>query len=212
MTVSAPSPSFGKSTEARPRLLVVLALLGFFYAAIGCITGWSSVITFTSPHERFTSAMQHEAGHMPDLPQTLGTPDQLERVALRKAEALWSRRGVLLPMAIASIVTSTLMLFGIGGAVMRRLAWGRSAWQLSALLALVGVALEGAFGFVHSRDLVRAVAGLDDPLSLQLPSLLPMRDAMVVTQALVSVAYLAGTAVYLSSARVMRYCGIGARP
>jgi len=186
--------------------------VGFLYGTMGTITAWSTIVTLTGSHDRFISAVERDAGRVFGIEKDLGTKEQLEKVATRKGEALWSRRGVLVPLAGAGAISAFLILLGSLRTVARsgRRAWGRAAWQLGALVGLPCVAVETAVGFLHSRDLIEAVADLNDPLSQQLRSLLPARDTMVFAQAAIAVLYLVAAAAYLNTERVRRYCDEGA--
>ena len=193
----------------RPRLLVALALVGFLYGVIGLITAWSTVVALTGSHDRFTSAVRTDPARMLGLPQTLGTPAEQARVADRKADALWARRGVLLPLAGINAITALLVLLGLSRTMARggkNARWGRSAWQLGALVGLPCLAMETLVAWLHSRDLIAAISALHDPLADMLRELLPMRDHIVLGQALVVGVYLAGTAWYLTTQAVARYC------
>jgi hypothetical protein len=122
------------------------------------------------------------------------------------AEAMWSRRGVFIPLAIANAVLSSVMLLAIAAAMSRRLAWGGSAWQFAALLSIVSVAMDAVVNDVHSRDLVQAVADLHDPLSEQLRQLVAASDVTLAVRSGLEVMFLLSTATYLSRPAALRYC------
>lgn len=190
-------------------MLVLLAGLGFFYGSITCVLSWSTLVALAGSHGAFISAVRQDGSRMVEVPKQLGSTDDVQRLAERKAEALWSRRGVFIPLAVANAVLSSLMLLGIAGAVSRRLAWGRSAWRFAALVSLVAVAMEGVANYVHARDLIQAVADLHDPLSEQIRQLLPANDVMLGLRLLLEVGFLLVSAAYVSTQAVVRYCDRG---
>jgi len=100
-----------KRGSNRPRFLVVLALVGFFYGTVGPREERvGTLVVFTSSHDSFVSTVQKNATAMLGLGTAIGTPEEREKIALRKAEALWSRRGVLLPLAGAGGIAALLIL------------------------------------------------------------------------------------------------------
>src|SRR5262249_29612091 len=88
----------------------------------------------------------------------------------------------------------------------RRAGWGRQAWQLGALIALPCVALETLVALLHSRDFLGAIAELHDPVAGQLRVQATLHDRLLLGVGTLAFVYLAGTARYLSSERVVRYC------
>ena len=80
--MNAPPPA-----PPRPRLLIPLALVGFFLGTIGTANAWATIVMLTGSHDRYTSAIEHGAERLLDLPKELGTPEQLQKVATREAEA-----------------------------------------------------------------------------------------------------------------------------
>jgi hypothetical protein len=196
-----------KSTPRRPRALVALAFFTFLYATMGLLGAWSTAVALSSSEDQFIAAARKETG--PKLGFKLGTPAEQERIAERMAKAFWSRRRVRLPLAGATAIASLLLLLGAARAVARggrHAAWGRSAWQLGALVGLPAMVLESLVSWVHSRDLQQAIADLHDPLAEQLRTILPMRDAILIGQVVVLGLFLGGVARYLGSKTVVRYC------
>lgn len=188
--------------------MIPLALVGFLYGTMGAITSVSTMVALTGSHDGFLSAVLKKPERVLGLPDGFGSSEDRERVATRKAEALWARRGVLVPLAGASGVAALLILLGSLRATARggrRSEWGRAAWQLGALIALPCLALESVVGYLHTRDLLAAVADLKDPISTQLRALLPTGARWVVLLSATSGVYLLATARYLSSAAVLAY-------
>src|SRR5688572_25258745 len=178
--------------------MMVLAFFTFLYGAMGILSAWSTAVALSSSEDRFVAAVRKDAGRMLGL--KLGTAAEQERIAERKARALWSRRRVLLPLAGATAIASLLLVLGAARAVARggrHAAWGRSAWQLGALVGLPAMVLESLVGWAHSRDLQGAIADLHDPLAEQLRAVLPMRDTILIGQVVVLGLFLGGTARYL---------------
>lgn len=183
----------------RPRLLLPLALLAFLYGASGITSGWMMIIGLSSSHDRYLSAIRNETS----------IPDAQRPIVERSAETLWSRRGALIPLAAGGILAATLVLFGAARTLRRgpRSAWGRSAWQLGALLGVPTAALEGVTSWLHARDLTRSIADLSDPVSQQVRQLAPMSDRLLLAQAALTALYLGGVALYLNGEAVKRWAG-----
>ncbi|MEO6955044.1 MAG: hypothetical protein ABI321_24805 [Polyangia bacterium] len=204
--MSAPTP-------ARPRLLVVLAVIGFLYGTLGIVTSLSSFVTLTGSHDAFTAEVKRQADKL--VPQAeAGKPtDELATVALRKAEALWTRRGVLLPLAGGNLIVSVLILLGCSRIWSAddprgRRAWARSAWQLGCLVGLPLLGLQTLVEIAHAKDLAAAVTDLTGPFATSLKdvalssAVVWMRTSIVATYLLGAAAYLNGPAVRTFTAEV----------
>jgi hypothetical protein len=189
-----------------------LALLGFLYGGVGVVSSWVTIAALTSPHDQFISGTRDNAGHMFGSSPQLGTEDDQRRLAEREAEVLWSRRNSLIPLAVGSIIASTLILLGARRSLRKspRTAWGCSAWQLGALLGLPCVALDGVIAFLRSRELLTVIASATDPLSKQLRDMAPLLDRLMIGQAAMTTLYLVAVALYLQSAGVKRWAVEGA--
>ena len=173
---------------------------------------WSTLLVLSGSHDRFVSAMTRDAGANLGLQPGDGSADDQRRLVERKAEALWSRRRVLLPLSATTGISASLVLFGAAALFLRgrgRSGWGRAAWQLGAAIGLPCLVLETVVGYLHSRDLLAAIADLHDPLSEQLRRMVPDRDRLSVVLAAVQAAYLVGTALYLRSRRVVGWATTG---
>jgi hypothetical protein len=196
----------------RPRLLLPLALVALLYGAIGIVVAWTVIGTVSIDHDQLVSAMRESGASdraIPGFDPKLGTKEEQLQLAQREAEALWSRRGVLIPLSIANLIAATLIVIG-AARVLRRgtsRAWGRSAWQLGTMLSLPCVALACIVGVLYTHDLLAAVADLHDPMSQQLREGAPLFDLAMVGLAALPAICLAGVALYLRSAAVMRWVG-----
>jgi hypothetical protein len=195
----------------RPRFLLPLALLGFLYGGVNVVYSWATVLALTTPHDQFISAST-TTDHTFSLVPQVGTEDDQRRMAGRTAEVFWSRRNALIPLAFGNIIASTLLLLGAGRTLRKspRSAWGRSAWQLGALLGLPCVVLAGVISFLSSRDLLAAIASASDPLSKQLRDMAPQSDPVVIGQAAMTMLFLGAVALYLQSDAVKRWVVEGA--
>jgi hypothetical protein len=202
MQVSTPPPR-------RPRLLLPLGLVGYVYGVVGLIISWSTVTALAGSQDRFLDAVGKDPARVLGIPSDLGTSDERQRAALRNAQALWSRRQVLLPLAGINAIASILVLLGVARTIpkrSRRAGWGRSAWQLGLLIWLPCLALDTIVAALQSRELLAALADLHDPVADQLRAMLALRSRFVLAQAGLSALYLAGTAAYLSTRTVVEAC------
>ncbi len=195
----------------RPRLLVLLAVLSFLYATLGLVTALASLATLTGSHDAFTSEVRRQADKLVLKPEA-GKPvpgDELSTVATRKAEALWTRRGQVLPLAGASLIACMLVTLGvtrIWGPAMARRAWGRSAWQLGCLVSLPIIAMQTLVELAHTRDLAAAIADLSGPFATSLKDV-QLASAVVWLRSSVAATFALGVAAYLNGRPVRAYTG-----
>jgi hypothetical protein len=190
-------------------LLLPLGLVGYVYAVIGLIIAWSTVTALGGSQDRFLAAVSQDPARVLGVSSDLGTSDDRQRVAMRNAQALWSRRQVLLPMAGVNAIASMLVLLGVARAIprrSRRAGWGRSAWQLGLLIWLPCLVLDSVVASLQTRELLAALADLHDPVAEQVRDTLALRGRFVLAQAALSALYLAGTAAYLSTRAVVEAC------
>jgi hypothetical protein len=201
--------SVNASAPRRPRLLLPLGLVSYVYAVIGLIIAWSTVTALGGTEDRFQSAVAKDPAQVLGIPADLGTSEDRQRVALRNAQTLWSRRQVLLPLAGVNAIASLLVLLGVARAIprrSRRAGWGRSAWQLGLLIWLPCLALDTVVASLQTRELLAALVDLHDPVAEHVRGALATRSGFVLAQAGLSVLYLAGTAAYLSTRGVVAAC------
>lgn len=201
---------------ARPRLLVVLAVIGFLHGTLGIVTALSSFVTLTGSHDAFTAEVRRQADKLVPKAEPGKPTDELATVAVRKAEALWTRRGVLLPLAAGNLIASILVVLGCsriwrpdspdrpdGG---RRRSWARSAWQLGCLVGLPLLALQTLVEIAHARDLAAAVSDLTGPFATSLKDV-PLATAVVWLRTSIVATYLLGAAAYLNGRPVRAFTG-----
>ena len=194
---------------ARPRLLVVLAVIGFLYGTLGIVTALSSFVTLTGSHDAFTAEVRRQADKLVPKAEPGKPTDELATVAVRKAEALWTRRGVLLPLAAGNLIASILVVLGCSriwraeGPDLRR-SWARSAWQLGCLVGLPLLALQTLVEIAHARDLAAAVSDLTGPFATSLKDV-QLATAVVWLRTSIVAIYLLGAAAYLDGAPVRTF-------
>jgi hypothetical protein len=195
-------------TARRPRLIVPLGVVGYLCAVIGLTVAWSSARGLLGSHDHFVSARKDPTLVL-GVPKDLGTSDERVRIAERGAETLWSRRGVLLPLAGMNAIASLLVLFGAARVVSprsRKARWGRSAWQLGVLLWLPYIGVSAVVTRLRTQELLTAIADLHDPVAEWLRAILAQAGSYALAQDGLSVAFAALTAAYLATQKVTRYC------
>ena len=192
----------------RPRLLVVLAVLSFLYATLGLVTALASFATLTGSHDAFSSEVRRQADKLVPAPEAGKPVDELSTVATRKAEALWTRRGQVLPLAGASLIACVLITLGatrIWRPAPER-AWGRSAWQLGCLVLLPIIGMQTLVELAHAKDLAAAITDLNGPFATSLKDV-PLASAVVWLRSSVAATFALGVAAYLNSQTVRTYTG-----
>jgi hypothetical protein len=154
----------------RPRFLLPLALIAFLYGGVGVVSSWGTIAMLTTPHDELISAMRESHGSVFPFLAQVGTEDDQRRMAEREAEVLWARRNALIPLSVCNIIACTLILLGAMRSLRKnaRTAWGCSAWQLGALLAIPCAVLDCLLSALCAREVLAAIAGATDPVSKQL--------------------------------------------
>jgi hypothetical protein len=197
----------------RPSFLLPLALLSFLYAGIGVIASWGQIAMLTAPHDEIIKAVRESSGSLFTLVPQVGTEEDQRRFAERDAEVIWARRNAIIPLSVCHIIACTLILLGAGRSLRKspRAAWGCSAWQLGALLALPCAALDGVISILCSREQLASMANATDPVSKLFREMAPHADRPLIGQAALVMLFLGSLALYLQSAAVKRWVAEGAK-
>jgi hypothetical protein len=128
--------------------------------------------------------------------------------ALAEQEAMFSRRGAILPLTLVNLVLSALLFAGCRRAL-RGEEWGADAWSLAAMCSVPYQILDSVITLAINGDVQRALADL--PSSKQARSAVPEAAWLVVlVPCALQVLYYAWCALYLRRASVQRYFSDGA--
>ncbi len=193
---------------AAPKLpfLTVLAWFGLLLGSFGSLYGLASAAPFFASHDAFVSGRradveQQLAGKPPDDPERQRAVTTVERAA----EALYARRGAIIPLAILNFVLS-MMLFVACGRALRRLPSALSLWVLAAALSVPYTILDGALSWLQGRDLEVVFRDLGDPLGV---IGLKMRNLMTLFKAALEILYFVVCVVYLRRPDLQRLFSTG---
>jgi len=130
----------------KPPLLYILAALALLLGSFGTLFTVSRAVPLLLSRDQFVSEVRHSAERLP-----LNVND----VAEKEADVVYSRRGVALPLAAMNLILSVLLFLGAGRA-MRGSPWGLSAWHVAATANIPYTILATVFSLVQTREL-RAV-------------------------------------------------------
>ncbi len=172
-----------------PRAFRLLALLGVLLGS------WSALYAFMHVTELLVSRDQFiNAYRDADLAPTITDESaDARRARLEQvADALYSRRGAALPLAIADCVLSALLFVGCFRAL-RLSLWGVQTWGFACLISIPYQLLDGIRFALESRDLSLLV---QQPVSALL--------VVGVAQVALCVAYYAVCILYLRRSRLVR--------
>jgi len=141
----------------------VLAIFGILLGGYGVLDAMASGTSLLLPRDAYIKA------HREEVEKRFGDSGPVLREAIvqmteRQAEAVYSRRGVALPLAAIDLILSFLMMAGCLRAL-RRLGWGLSAWLLSVKLIIPYMVLSCAFSMMRARDMAAIFRDAPPPLS-----------------------------------------------
>lgn len=187
---------------------MLLAVVSLLIGILTITTATSTLLAFTGSRDAFTKGVVESDAklYLPmiadgDKAVEAKNHADLEPISTRKAQTLWDRRNVLLPLAGIGLIVGVLLTLGAPratwGAPTRR-TWGRSAWQLGAMLGVLAEGLEAVASRAESRDLAAKIADLGSPLAMQLRAI--SETWMPVLLQAVAALLLASAAIYLSGA------------
>jgi hypothetical protein len=172
-----------------PRAFRLLALIGVL------VGSWSALYALTHAGELLVTRDQFINSYRDaDLaPVITGESPDARRARLEKvADALYSRRGVALPLAIADCLLSGLLFIGCFRAL-RLSVWGVQAWGFACTISIPYQILDGVRFALEAKDLSLLVQQ-------------PASALMVVgfTQAGVCIVYYVACVIYLRKSRLVR--------
>jgi hypothetical protein len=134
----------------KPALFYVLAAFGLLIGSFGGMFALSKAAPLLGSRDQYISAYREFAEKLP------GHDAQSLKMAEQEADAIYSRRGVALPLAAMNLILSTLLFLGCGRAL-RGSPWGLSAWQLAVVASLPYTLLASAFAIVEAREIAAAM-------------------------------------------------------
>jgi hypothetical protein len=188
-------------TLKRLPFLTVLAWMGLILGSFGSLYGLASAAPFFVSHDAFVAGRradveQQLAGKPPTDPERVRAVETVERAA----EALYARRGAIIPLAILNFVLSMMLFVGCGRAL-RRLPSALSLWVLAAALSVPYTVLDGALGLLQARDLEVVFRDVGDPLGV---IGLKMRNLVTLFKAALEVSYFTICVIYLRRPELQR--------
>ncbi|HEY7957353.1 MAG: hypothetical protein ACHQ17_11550 [Polyangia bacterium] len=153
-----------KILPKKPRLLVVLGALGLVLGAFGIMFSVAQASSLLVSRDDYVTAIREAAEkQIGNLPPKLGTKDELTQLMEKRADVVYSRRKVALPLAAVNVILSFLLFAGCARAL-RGQSWGLSAWMLAALASIPYNLIDCALALVQSNDLRVAFHGASGPL------------------------------------------------
>ncbi len=182
--------------QSKPPMLYVLAAFGLVLGSFGTLYALSSATPFLLTRDQFVGAVRDEAEKQLPVPADGADRGQLVHLEERKAEVLYARRGVALPLAAMNLILSALLFAGTARAI-RGHAWGVSAWSLAAAASVPYTLLAFAAFIVESRALIAAFRETPGPLAELNVTTQHLKELAVAFQAALEVLYFAISWLYL---------------
>jgi hypothetical protein len=166
--------------------------------AVGGFAGLYAVAAaapLLQPRDQFVAAWQEQARLLLSIQPQKEVPDRdaFERVIEREGDAIYARRGAALPLYAMSLILSGLLFLGCAR-MLRREAWGLSAFELAAVANIPYHLLDATFGVIQARDLAKVAAAA----GVALPEQRAYAGAsLVILKSALAILYFGGCALYL---------------
>lgn len=186
-------------------MLYVLAAFGLVLGGFGALSSASGGAALLRSRDHYVDARRKLAEQAAgELPEQLGTREDLVKVVAREADAQHRWRGVALPLAAMNLILSMLLFTGAMRA-MRGDPWGWSAWLLAARASIAWVLLDVIFQVVQARDLQATLRETGGPLGMLSVARVSLQKMLVMLKATLELLYLVVCVLYLRRPSVRAY-------
>ena len=195
-----PEPGTPASTK-RPASLTALAWIGLFLGMFGSLYGLASATPYFSSRDAFVEQRRADverqlSGRPPADPERQQAVQTVERAA----DAIYARRGAIIPLSLLNFVLSMMLFVGCGRAL-RRMPGALSLWALAAALSIPYTGLDAVLGWLQTRDLDLIFRDANDALGL---IGIRMRNLLTLFKAGIEIVYFAICVVYLRRPELKR--------
>lgn len=200
-------------TPQRPRALFVAAFLSVALGTLLNANAFSMLSYYLGSRDAFSTNVRDADAQLfsklvddHDPKAAAADRAELDAISERRASTLWSRRNALVPLGIWELIVGSLVLLGALRAAWGSSAgrsWGRSTWQLGAIIGVPYEVLEGLTSRAETHDLAARLQDLHSPFAEQLKSMAGTVAPMLVQVALAF--FFVGLAGYLSTRSVKSF-------
>lgn len=150
-----------------PRALVVLAYVTLVLGGGGLVRSVGrQMAPYLAGHDAFVAARRREVEAISQWRGEAAAAETVQRAGDAAGERAWTRRWVNLPLGLAHLATSLLLLAG-AMRTLARSAWGHSTWRFAAQVAIPYTLVAAAVAYVEAGDARVIYEALSSRLSLQ---------------------------------------------